>query len=321
MPLPLIAIGVGAVAAGSAAVSLSQNLRIRKFKKTYNAAYEHLQDCEADHQRQIQIFNHQAETYGYAKALAGQDLQKAVDFFKKAKLKHREFQVGSAADPILKNLEYYEVQAQNFQTLLRAASGPAAAAGAASVAPGIYAAVGLFGVASTGTRIITLSGAAAHAAKMAAIGRLIGIGGSGMAAGAASLSAVTMSMNIITLPIALGAGAWSVKKAFDIKKNVEDEIKKMAAVETRLARRCALMKAIIQRMIENKENMAAAQRALLQQLQNSDPDNLEQTHAVYQVADVLAHAIDAEVITPDQAEELGIKISAPSLPPAGGTTL
>lgn len=304
-----IVIGVAVV---SSAVSVSQNLRIRNLKKLYNEAYAHTQAVHADLQEQIRTFNWKAQEYGYAKALAAQDLQQAVDFLAKARLKHREFQIGAATPEIQARLDHIEFQTQTFQTVLRAASGPAAAAGAA--APGIYAAVGLFSVATTGTQIPSLSGAAAHAAKMAAIGRDLGIGGSGMAAGSTALSSITLGLNIISLPISLGAAAWSVKKSLEVKNQVEEEIKKLAATETDIVRQSALIGAITRRMADNRDSIAAAQTALLQQLKQSDPEDIEQTHGVYRLADLLSQAIDAEVITPAQARELGIRIDAPARP-------
>ena len=223
-PLPLIAIGIGVAAAASGAVTVSQTIRSKKRRKVYQEAYAHAEAIQNQLEHQAADFNRQAENYGRAKAEETVYLQKAVDFLEKAKLKHRDFQVGTAPEKFQTDMERIELQTQLFQAVLRTASGPAAAAAVGAPA-GIYAAVGLFGTASTGTAIGSLSGTAAHSATMAAIGRMIGIGGAGMAAGSAALAAITTTLNIVALPISLGADAWSVKKGNDVKTQVEAELK------------------------------------------------------------------------------------------------
>ena len=314
MPI-FVPIVIGVVAA-SGAVTVSQSLRTKKFQKVYKEAYAHTQEIQASLQEQDREFNRQAGEYSQAKALAALDLQKAVDFLQKAKMKYREFQVDTAAPELQAGLERIEFQAEVLHTVLRTAGGPAAAAVAAGAPAGIYTAVGLFEVASTGTPIASLSGTAAHSTIMAAIGRAGG--GAGLAAGATTLSTISLSLNIVTLPLSVGAAFWSIKKGNDVKKQIEKEIQKMATAETSMARQSALMNAVMHRMSDNRQSIAAAQNALTRQLNQSDPGNLEQTHGVYRLADLLAYAIDAEVITPAQARELGIKINAPALPGAPG---
>lgn len=307
MPLPLIAIGIG-VAAASGTVTISQTMRVKKHKKIYQEAYTHAEAIQDRLECHAAEFNRQAEDYGRAKAQETVYLQKAVDFLEKAKLKHREFQVGTAPETFQADMERIELQTEMFKAVMRAASGPAASAAALSAPAGLYAAVGLFGTASTGTAISSLSGAAAHSATLAAIGRMIGIGGAGMAAGSATLTAVSVGLNIVTLPISLGAAAWSVKKGNDVRAQVETELRKLAEAEAEMETKMSIISAISRNMSLNQRAMAAARNSLTMELAQANPRSMEDAHAVYELANLLSHAIDVTVITPQQARQLGIEV-------------
>ena len=305
MPLPLIAIGIG-VAAASGAVTISQTMRVKKHKKICQEAYTHAEAIQDRLECHAAEFNRQAEDYGRAKAQETIYLQKAVDFLEKAKLKHREFQVGTAPETFQADMERIELQTEMFKAVMRAASGPAASAAALSAPAGLFAAVGLFGTASTGTAISSLSGAAAHSATLAAIGRMIGIGGAGMAAGSATLTAVSVGLNIVTLPISLGAAAWSVKKGNDVRAQVETELRKLAEAE--METKMSIISAVSRNMSLNQRAMAAARNSLTMELAQANPGSMEDAHAVYELANLLSHAIDVTVITPQQARQLGIEV-------------
>lgn len=308
MPLPFLVPIVIGVAATSGAVTVSQTFRVRKHRKIYQEAYDHAETLQEELNGQAAEFNRQAEDYGRAKAEETVYLQQAVDFLEKARLKNREFAIGAAPETYRADLERIELQTRTIQSLLRAASGSAAAAAAIYAPAGIYAAVGLFGTASTGTAISSLSGAAFHSATMAAIGRLVTLGGAGMAAGSATLTAVSVGLNAFSLPLSLGAAAWSVKKGNDVKTQVEAELRKLAAAEVEMEAKLALLTAVARNMAVNRQAMASARHSLTLELARANPESMEDAHAVYELANLLSHAIDNPVITPDQAERLGIEI-------------
>lgn len=309
MPIPLIPIAIGA-AAISGGVAVSQVIRTKKLQKTYKAAWENAQRTREQAKSVVEDFKERAGAYGYTKAQASTTLKEAADFLEKARVKHRDFYVGTPQDFQLR-LEQMQFQAEALQTILRTVGGPTAVVGAAAAPAGIYTAVGLFGVASTGTPIANLSGAAANSAILAAIGRAVG--GAGMSAGASTLSAVSLVLNIISLPISVGAAAWSIKKGNEAAAKVASALKEISAAETTMERQVSIMQAVMRRMSETEESIISAQDLLSKQLAQSDPENLRHAHAVYELADLLGQAMDAEVITASQAAELGIKINASAL--------
>ena len=313
MPIPLIPIVIG-VAVVSGGVTVSQVIRTKKGQKTYKAAYANAQETEKRLKATAEDFKKQAGTYGYTKAQASTTLKEAADFLEKARVKHRDFYVGTPQDFQLR-LDRIQFQAEALQTILRTVGGPTAVAGAVAAPTGIYTAVGLFGVASTGTPIANLSGAAANSAILAAIGRAVG--GAGMSAGASTLSAVSIGLNVISLPISIGAAVWSIKKGNETAAKVAVALKEISAAETKMERQGSIMQAVMRRMSEADGAIISARDLLSKQLAQSDPEDLRHAHAVYELADLLGQAMDAEVITASQAAELGIKINAPALG-AGG---
>lgn len=70
----------------------------------------------------------------------------------------------------------------------------------------------------------------------------------------------------------------------------------------------SIMEVASRNMSVNKQAMATARNSLNMQLAQSNPDVMEDSHAVYNLANLLSHAIDVEVITPYQAGELGIEL-------------
>ena len=74
-----------------------------------------------------------------------------------------------------------------------------------------------------------------------------------------------------------------------------------------MAQQSTAMNAVVRNMQTNQQAIHRAQSALSQGLRQSDPQNLEEAHDVYNLANLLAHAIDFQVMTPNQARILGIK--------------
>ena len=312
MPLPLIPIAAG-MAVGSSVIGISQGFRINKQKKIYEEAQEHAQNTEGRYNSSAEDFKKRSGEYGYTKAQASETLQQAAEFLRKAKVKNRDFYVGNPQDFTMR-LEELQIQAKTFQTILQTVVGPTFAAGTAAAPAGIYTAVGLFGHAGTGARIAGLSGAARHSAILANIGRTVG--GTGMSAGANALSAlskISIGLSIITVPITLGVAIWDIKNANKVEAQITSAVDEIISYEQKLEHQVSAMQAIMRRISEAARAVTSAQSALAKQLGLSDPDNEQHAHAVYKLADLLGRAMDAEVITKEQAQILGIAINAPAL--------
>ena len=310
MPIPLLVLIPAGIAVASGVVTIGQTFVTKSLQKSYKEAYSRAEASQNALQRKAKEFNEQAADYGRVKIAAAEDLQAAVEFLKKARMKHREFSVAATDLDWTAQVERLELQTEALKTALLTAGGGLTATGAAVAPAGIYAAVGLFGTASTGTAISSLSGAAFHSAKMAWIGRAVTLGSGGMAAGSTALTAVSIGFNLITLPLSLGAAFWSVKKGKEIKEKVTAELAKIAAAETDIARQNAAFDAVAYQIEIGKKTLQSAQNSLRQGLEQSDPDNPQDAHAVYSLADLLAHAIDAEIISEVQSKILGLQVKA-----------
>ena len=166
MPVPLIIIG------GAAAVSIGSTihstLKARKWKKLHGEALESCKTTEARTKSAANSFNAQAEGFGKFRVSSMEHLERAAEFLQKAKVKHRDFEDLNASIPEVTLLHWKELHHATMKSIGIGTAGIAGGAGAATATvAGLYQAAGVFGVASTGTRIASLTGAAAHSARMA----------------------------------------------------------------------------------------------------------------------------------------------------------
>lgn len=121
----------------------------------------------------------------------------------------------------------------------------------------VWTAVSIFGVAATGTRIGSLSGAAAGAATAAWIGRATGLGG--MAAGRIVLGPIGVAASALTLP--LGAAVAGNRERNYIRQT-EDAVRKMACLEEVLGRARNRMTPLHLQMTETTANLQKHARQL-----------------------------------------------------------
>ena len=185
----------------------------------------------------------------------------------------------------------------------RGVAGIAGGAGAAGVTvAGLYTAAGIFGVASTGVRIATLSGAAANSARLAWLGGgALAAGGAGIAGGVARLA---LGANIVTVPIGIAAAAWGEWKAEQIKRNVELALNDFAGAEAKMHGKITVMLAAQPRIDELHTAISEAQLALERQIEQSDVANIGDAHRVYRLAKTLAVLLEEPILTPEQQRTL-----------------
>ena len=301
MPIPFIVIGLGAgvLSIGS---TIHSTMKSRKWQKIYNEALVKCQATESATKKLADEFNQQAERLGRLRIDGMETLREAAEFLKKAKVKQRDFQeVQAISDETIDH--WRELHHEALKSLGIGVAGIGAAVGAAAATrAGLYAAAGIFGVASTGTRIATLSGAAAHSAKMASLGGgSLAAGGAGMAGGAARLA---FAANVVTIPIGIAAAAWGEWKAEQTKQKVEAELKEFAKAESKMRQQSSVMKAGQLRITELKTGITESRAALRNLLAKSKVGKVEDAHQVYKLAVALAELLEQPVLTEEQKEVL-----------------
>ena len=298
-PIIPIAIGAGAISLGA---SIHSMMKSKKWQKIHNEALEKCQATESGTKKLADEFNGQAEQLGRLRVDGMETLQEAAEFLKKAKVKHRDFEnVQAIPDKAIAHWSKLHHEAMKSLGIGVAGIGGAAGVSAATVA-GLYTAAGLFGVASTGTRIATLSGAAAHSAKLAWLGGgALTAGGAGIAGGIARLA---FAANIVTVPISIAAAAWGEWKAEQTKRKVETKLKEFADAEAKMRQQSSVMKAGRLRMAELKASIMESRTALRNLLAKSKVSKVEDAHQVYKLATTLAELLEQPVVTEAQKEVL-----------------
>ena len=170
--------------------------------------------------------------------------------------------------------EWIDLQSEIARSLGLGVAGAAASGVTAAAGPALYTAAGLFGVASTGTRIASLSGAAANSARLAWIGGgAVTVGGGGIAPGTTILNVINVA-NVVTAPIAIGAGIWNEKKARDLEKVVTAKVKEFSDAEAKLRQKTTIMRLSITRADEIKISVQETDIALQDQDQLRKAESL-----------------------------------------------
>ena len=295
-----IVIGIGvAVGIGSA---IHVTVKRRKWQKTHNEALANCRKTEAKAKTMAEEFNREAERLGQMRISGVESRKDAAEFIRKAKAKHLELEsLDIIPDETLDS--WKELHYQAVKSIGTGAAGIAGAAGAATATvAGLYKAAGLFGVASTGVRISTLSGAAAHSAKLAWLGGgALSAGGVGMAGG---LSRLILAANVVATPIAIAASVWGEWKAEQMKNNVEAKLKEFAKAEAKMRQQISVMRSAMPRMDELGKAIRESEMALKTQINKSDADNVDEAHKVYKIAIALAEVLEQPVLTEHQKEVL-----------------
>ena len=302
MPIPLIPIAItaGAISLGA---TVHSALKKKKWQKLHNEALAQAQRTEKRTRDALEQLNKQAESLGQLCVNELDTLREAAECLERARVKER--------NPIPEVVEIPEVQLENWKTIHGEAiksigTGAAGVTGSfgagAATAAGLYTAAGIFGTASTGARIATLSGAAAHSARMAWLGGgALSAGGAGMAGGAATLMSAA---NVVMTPVALAAGALMEWQARKLQKEVESKLKEFAQFETKMKTKDTLATVATRRTDEKRTAILRIGASLKEAIRETEPDNQESAYGIYLKAKALSEALDTEVLSPEQVQEL-----------------
>lgn len=217
MPLPLLFIGVAA-ATGSLGVgkSIKAGVDANKAQKINKSANEIVQDATENMNAQRLACGRSLEHLGEEKLFV---LNNSITEFLATftKIKNVDLRESEGLDE-LKNLHIDEKDFEEMQAMVSfagsiAGGAVAGTAGGALVAFGAYGAAQALAVASTGTAIASLSGAAATNATLAFFGGgSLAAGGLGMAGGTAVLGGLVAGPALMVVGFVAGAAA---------KKNLE----------------------------------------------------------------------------------------------------
>ena len=314
MPGPLLIIG-GVAAAVSLGMTAHSAWKQRKWKRIHDERYSELQFVQREAEAVYEDFAASGETLGHKRVQASNTLQEAAQYLRGVA---RQYQMDSLPEIPDEDLEeWITLQSELAKSLGPGIAGSTVSAVTAAGGNILYTAAGLFGVASTGTRIAGLSGATAHGARLAWIGGgALAAGGGGIALGSTILNVLSKA-NVATAPLALAAGFWCEKKAHDLEKTVIAKLQEFAEAEILLRRKITAMQNSIPRIAEIMGSIAETEQALLDLLQKAralpDPElsaqeeglqrkaepDLHLPHQVYLTAKALRALIEEPAISDD----------------------
>ena len=167
MPGPLLLIG-GAAAAVSLGMTVHSAWKQRKWKKIHDERFAEVQVIQTEAEAAYQEFAASGESLGRQRVHASNTLEEAARYLRGVA---RNYQLESLPEIPNEDLEeWITLQSDLAKSLSSGIAGATVSGVTAAGGSILYTTAGLFGVASTGTRIAGLSGAAAHGARLAWIG-------------------------------------------------------------------------------------------------------------------------------------------------------
>jgi hypothetical protein len=242
-------------------------LKQRKWKKIHDERLADLQNVQRQAEEIHSQFQTAGESLGRVKVQAADTLKEAAVYLNGVTKQYRTESIPEIPSDILK--EWITLQSEIAESLVIGVAGAALSGVTAAVGTALYTAAGLFGVASTGTRIAELSGAAANSARLAWIGGgAVAAGGGGVALGSTILHVIN-GANVVTAPIGVAAGIWNEKKAHDMEKEVTGKIEEFAAEGAKLRRKMTVMQASAKRAGEIEGSVRETDDALKEQLRKA----------------------------------------------------
>lgn len=210
MPIPLVFIGVAAV---SGAIGIGATTKAGFDHSKAKAINQNAADRIEEAVSQMEVYRKQCgkslENYGEEKLFVLQNSMRSfVDSF--SKIKNIDFTESVGLDELKKlhidKIEFEELKQIENLVVSTAEGLFAGMSGGALAAFGAYKAATVFAVASTGTAISTLSGAAATNATLAFFGGgSLAAGGLGMAGGTAVLGGLVAGPALLIMGIILGS--------------------------------------------------------------------------------------------------------------------
>ena len=247
MALPiLIAVGLGALAAGGVAAGVSAKGDFDEAERLNEKAERDLDNAQKSLERQRELSQKALEELGRQKVLLHrQGLKPFVETFKRIKnvedIRASDLQVWEHVGKVeMLDLERTVIEMEEAV----GASAEALAAGALA-GYAAYGSVALLGTASTGTAIGSLSGAAATNATLAWLGGgAVAAGGGGVAVGTAVLG------GIVAAPVLLVGGLWMMSKAEEALADARSNVKKAKTAAEAMKTARVAAKAISQKARE-----------------------------------------------------------------------
>ena len=255
--------GVAAVSLGITAHSFWKN---RKWKKIHEERLAELLIVQGEAEAVYDELIRAGERLGHARVQASKTLDEAALQLRAVAKQYKLESLPDIPDEIL--AEWVSLQSEISQSL-GIGLGAVATSTATAVAPSaLYTAAGLFGVASTGTRISGLAGAAANSARLAWIGGGAIATGGGVALGSTILNVLSKA-NFVTAPIGLLTAAWGEKKARDLEKKVIAELEEFKEAERKLREKITAMQLSVPCMEEIFSSVQEVDQALQDLLQKA----------------------------------------------------
>lgn len=292
MPLPFIPLVLlgGSVIAGikGAVDTFSAIQQITELQEEYNERRTEYEERRVEYEKVHNRLVDRLQKLNTLRQDAYNTIKKAAAFLERAKVKKRRL-TERIARPHLEQVGNWQGAQvdpiETFQAVLKAGG-----AGTATAAM-VYSTVGTLGVASTGTAISTLSGAAATNATLAWLGGgALAAGGDGMALGTAVLG------GLVAGPALLTAGFFAQGTVAQIKTKVERQIAEMEAAEEEMQNRIAEYHVIQKRIKELETTIKRLTDTLTDMLTTADPNREQDLFEIAKVAKALAEVIDVKTL-------------------------
>jgi len=211
-------------------------------------------------------------------------LKRAAEFLEKARLRERELGEGWNASGA--SFEQEELPNLDLLGLLR--DGVGVFGGQAAVTTGLTGLAGTIGVASTGTAISSLSGAAATNAMLAWLGGgSLAVGGGGVAAGTMVLGGAA------TGTVTLGAGLAARKMAERFRIDVERTVARILIQMASMKRDQTWWRQVRSRMSELEQSLVQVTEQLTARLSDSDTADSAAVYRIYMLAKALGELLTA----------------------------
>ena len=288
MPLPLIAIGIGAAAIGAGGTAIAI-VQMRRAQSRYNERRERYEASYKSYKDFVKSANADLWKLHQRRIAASKTLREAADFLVKAKVQDRswnpKFGISRERFAELKGV------IASLANIAASTAGAAAGGGAvgAGVAAGAYAAAASFGTAGTGAAISGLTGIAARNATLAWLGGgTLASGGGGMAAGVAALAGIALAPLALVPAVVMGLRARRQINA------IKDAIDNMDVSEADIKKHEAELTAVKARANEMFQAVEELDQALKDILRTASPDVVEEVHQVYLAAKALADLLDLD---------------------------
>lgn len=309
MPLPLIPIIFGAVAAGSAAVGIKKGIdahdNFSEAKSINNEAQSMMEEaCTNLKERHAKTQSHISALAEIKIDLYQNSLTPFVDYFKK--IKNIDFSELAFDETIANNEEkFIDIANATVRMGEVLAGGATALSSSAITGLAVLGGVKAFGLASTGASIASLSGVAATNATLA------WLGGGSLAAGGFGIAGGTLVLGGLIAGPALAIGGLmlanksqeAVENAYANKSKAKLEVEKMKLAETALkaiSKRCKEVTKVLWKLQSPFNDQLELLKELVTKNDNYKTYSLDDKkflHRIFSQAEVIKKILDMPILT------------------------